>query len=67
MLITLKFQILALLARYEIAQIPFFDIKAYFEIISIFHVCMVWIEKCVTRVTDRHHEACLVMPNSDPE
>ena len=23
--------------------------------ISIFHVCMVWIEKSVTRVTDRHH------------
>ena len=36
-------------------------------IISIFHVCMVWIEKSVTRVTDRHHEACRVMPNSDPE
>ena len=35
--------------------------------ISIFHGCMVWIEKSVTRVTDRHHEACLVMPNSDPE
>ena len=28
---------------------------------------MVWIEKSVTRVTDRHHEACLDMPNSDPE
>ena len=25
------------------------------EIISIFHGCMVWIEKYVTRVTDRHH------------
>ena len=25
------------------------------------------IEKSVTRVTDRHHEACRVMPNSDPE
>ena len=37
------------------------------EIISIFPGCMVWIEKSVTRVTDRHHEACLVMPNSDPE
>ena len=37
------------------------------SIISIFHVCMVWIEKSVTRVTDRHHEACRVMPNSDPE
>ena len=37
------------------------------ENISIFHVCMVWIEKSVTRVTDRHHEACWVMPNSDPE
>ena len=24
-------------------------------IIRIFHVCMVWIEKSVTRVTDRHH------------
>ena len=34
---------------------------------SIFHGCMVWIEKSVTRVTDRHHEACRVMPNSDPE
>ena len=37
------------------------------EIISIYHGCMVWIEKSVTRVTDRHHEACRVMPNSDPE
>ena len=36
-------------------------------IISIFHGCMVWIEKSVTRVTDQHHEACRVMPNSDPE
>ena len=36
------------------------------KIISIFHGCMVWIEKSVTRVTDRHHEACRVMPNSDP-
>ena len=35
--------------------------------ISIFHGCMVWIEKSVTRVTDRHHEACRVMPNSDLE
>ena len=35
--------------------------------ISIFQVCMVWIEKSVRRVTDRHHEACRVMPNSDPE
>ena len=26
---------------------------------------MVWIEKSVTRVTDRHHEACQVMRNSD--
>ena len=26
--------------------------------ISIFHVCMVWIGKPVTRDTDRHHEAC---------
>ena len=37
------------------------------KIISIFHGCMVWIEKSFTRVTDRHHEACRVMPNSDPE
>ena len=37
------------------------------SIISIFHGCMVWIEKSVTRVTERHHEACRVMPNSDPE
>ena len=37
------------------------------EIISIFHGCMVWIEKSVTTVTDRHHEACRVMPNSDRE
>ena len=37
------------------------------DIISIFHGCMVWIEEPVTRVTDRHHEACRVMPNSDPE
>ena len=35
--------------------------------ISIFHGCMVWIEKSVTRVTDWHHEACRVMLNSDPE
>ena len=34
--------------------------------ISIFHVCMVWIEKSVTRVTDRHHEACRVMPKVIP-
>ena len=35
--------------------------------ISNFHGCMEWIEKSVTRVTDRHHEACRVMSNSDPE
>ena len=35
--------------------------------ISIFYGCMVWIEKSVTRVTDGHHKACRVMPNSDPE
>ena len=35
--------------------------------ISIFHECMVWIEKSVTKVTDRHHEACRVMPDSNPE
>ena len=37
------------------------------DIISIFHGCMVWIENSVTRVTDRQHEACRVMPSSDPE
>ena len=37
------------------------------DIISIFHGFMVWIETSVTRVTDRHLEACRVMPNSDPE
>ena len=37
------------------------------RIISIFHWCMVWTEKSVSRVTDRHHEACRVLPNSDPE
>ena len=36
-------------------------------IISIFHGCTVWIEKSSMRVTDGHHEACRVMPNSDPE
>ena len=35
--------------------------------INIFHGCMVWIEKSGTRVTDRHHKACRVMPSSDPE
>ena len=37
------------------------------KFISIFHGCTVSIEKSVMRVTDRHHEACGVMPNSDPE
>ena len=37
------------------------------KLITIFHGCMVRIERSVTRVTDRHHEACRVMPNSDPE
>ena len=35
--------------------------------ISVFHGCMMWIEKSVTRFTDWHHEARRVMPNSDPE
>ena len=35
--------------------------------LSIFYGCLVWIEKSVSRVTDRHHEACRVMPISDPE
>ena len=36
-------------------------------IISTFHGCMVWVEKYVMRVTDRHHKACQVMTNCDPE
>ena len=28
---------------------------------------MVWIENLSLGITDWHHEACLVMPNSDPE
>ena len=56
----------------EFPPFMFCDISGYFEmsvfeIISIFHGCMVWIEKYVTRVTDQHHEASRVMPNSDPE
>ena len=56
----------------NVPQTIFFKIRGFsemswFEIISIFHGCMVWIEKSVTRVTDRHHEACRVMPISDPE
>ena len=56
----------------NVSKLYFSHTRQYFEIsefviISIFHVCMVWIEKSVTRVTDRHHEACQVMPNSDPE
>ena len=56
----------------KIPQTVFFYVRGHFEIsvleiISIFHGCMVWIEKSVTRVTDQHHEACRVMPNSDPE
>ena len=46
---------------------PAVSVTAVCGNISIFHVCMVWIEKSVMRVTDRHHEACRVMPNSDPE
>ena len=37
------------------------------ETISIFHGCMVWIEKSVMRVTEWHNKACRVMPNSDPK
>ena len=33
----------------------------------IFNVRIVWIEKSVTRVTEQHHQACRVMPNSDLE
>ena len=37
------------------------------KIVSFSHECMVWINKSVTRVTNRHHEACQVMLNSDPQ
>ena len=37
----------------------------YYKYLSCVYI--VWIEKSFTRVTDRHHEACRVMPNSDPE
>ena len=37
------------------------------NMISIFHGCMVWIETYDMRVTERHHEACRVMLNSEPE
>ena len=37
------------------------------ESIRIFHGCVVRIEKSVRRVTVLHHEACRVMPNSDPK
>ena len=43
------------------------SLEQSYYIISIFHECMVRIEKSVTRVTDRHYEACRVVPNSDPE
>ena len=45
--------------------------KTYDEEICYWHGPTIYskdiIEKSVTRVTDRHHEACRVMPNSDPE
>ena len=37
------------------------------KVISIFHGYIVWIAKSITRVTDRQHEACRVIQNSDPE
>ena len=37
------------------------------EIIRIFNGCEVRTENSVTRVTVRHREACLVMPNNYPE
>ena len=53
--------------RGDVLRPPHGTTPAAVKIISIFHGCMVWMEKSVTRVTDRHHEACRVMPNSDPE
>ena len=35
-------------------------------IIRILHVCQVWIDKCVPRVTFWHHETRRVMQNCDP-
>ena len=37
------------------------------QMICIFHGFEVSVKKSVTRVTVRHHEACRVMLNSDPE
>ena len=37
------------------------------RIIGIFHGFVVRIEKFVTRITDRHHAACLVILNCDSE
>ena len=56
-----------LLPAVSIWSSPFYNHHPQKENISIYHVCMVWIEKSVTRVTNRHHEACRVMPNSDPD
>ena len=57
------YQLLSLFA----SNLNYCKVSRAFLTISILHGCMVWIEKSVTRVTDRHHEACRVMPNSDPE
>ena len=51
-----------LLERYK-----FLELEIIIKTISNLQGCMVWTEKSVTRVTDRNHEACRVMPISDPE
>ena len=56
-----------ILSLIKITDLTCYRYKYMCYIISFFHGCMGWIEKSVTRVTDRHHEACRVMPNSDPE
>ena len=56
-----------LISRQLINEFQCFQIISYhFKNIRIFNGCEVLIENSVTRVTVRHHEACLVMPNSYP-
>ena len=50
-------------------SVPIHSAKTAFRCknIRILNGCEVRIENSVMRVTVRHHEACLVMPNSYPE
>ena len=63
-LITEKIWYLLLFCK---GNLPSYNQSKTNTIISIFHWCMVWTEKSVMRVADRHHEASQLMPNSDPE